>query len=470
MNSIIVWGYLGLCLLIGLMKFPKIKTLRQYAMGTSSFSTLILSLSMMAALIGTADTIGTAEKGFSMGAVFIITSVIQFARWYLMGKFVGPSIPYMRVRGCITLVDMMYFMYGKLGRILGVTSIFCEVFLLAIYYKAAAFILERYLGIDFKYAAFAITVIVAMYSVFGGMNAIIITDVLQFFIFVVCFPIIFIIGVMSIDISSLFKSLPMEKTHITEDNLVDLFTMSVFTLVPPVALSYIQRLLMCEGEKQAQLVCQVTGLFSTFFIFMMGTIGLISYGMNPDLKSDEALFYFIDYSVPPFIIGFVAISFLAVIMSTASSFLNSINVVIMKDIVTPLFPVVKKKKFELLITKIIGFLVVVVAYNMIFVKEHVLDTLWMLCNFYDPFITIPLLMALGGCRIKNQHYKYVVIITLTSLMIAYYFHGNFDTLTFTVGTIVSIISTFAFRDRSINKFDHSPEFLHKSEDVELKVA
>ncbi len=471
MNSIIIWGYLGICLLIGLIKLPSIKSLREYAMGSIKFSTLALSLSMMASLIATEETIGTAEKGFSMGGAFIATSVMQFVRWQIMGSLVAPAVPYMRSRGCMTLVDMMYFMYGKIGRVFGVMSILCEVMLLAMYYKAAAFILERYLNINFEYGAIIITLIVAMYSIFGGMNAIITTDILQFFIFIVCFPIIFILGVINIDSSSLMQSLPFDKIHITQSNVKDFVTISIFGMVPPVALSFIQRLLMCNSTKQTKIVCQFTGLFACFFIFMMSTIGLIAYGLNPDIKSDEALFFFMDYFVPAPIMGFIIMSFLAVIMSTASSFLNSINVVLMRDIVSTILPKVKNSKSELMITKVIGLCVVILAYNMIFVKEHLLDALWFLANFYDPFITMPLLMALAGHRTKVQHYKYLVVITSVSLSIAYYFNGDFDTVTYTVGIIVSMICSLLFKDKSIQKFDQAPEFDHKSNDEEeFKIA
>jgi SSS family solute:Na+ symporter len=454
----VVWAYLIICIILGFAGVPKMRTLRDYAFGTGQFSTTMLSLSMMATLIDSYNTMGTSEKAYSMGMIFALTSIFQIVRWNIMGSFLGPAVPFLRSQGCITLIDMMRFFYGKFGRYIGFFLIVCELMFLSVYYKSAAFILNKYLNMSFEYAAMIVTCVIALYCIFGGMHAIVVTDVIQFFIFVIVFPIIFLWGIINIDVSAALNALPFEKTHITRDNLPELISLAAYFSLPVIGLPFTQRVLMCNSVQQSKTVCQATGFFACFFTMMMSIMGMISYGMNPDINSANALFYFVDHAVPAAVTGFVAITFLAVIMSSASSTLNAINVAIVKDVIEPLFPVVKEKSKELLATKIIGVVVVFTSFHFIFVDEHILDTLWTIANFYDPIVTIPFLMALGGIRIKSKHYKYLTIIASCTVLIARYFHGSFDTMTFCVGIVVSAIILLILRDKSIGRLDRSPDY------------
>lgn len=454
-ESIVVWLYLALCILLGFIGIPKMRTLKDYAVGNGQFSTTVLAISMMAACIDSFDTIGNAEKGFSMGATFIGAGILQFARWYIIGSLLAPALPSLKSQGCMTLVDIMGSFYGKLGRYVGTATLLFALVLLSIYYKSAAFILERYLHMDFKYAAAIVTSVIALYCIFGGVHAIVVTDVVQFFIFAICFPVIFIWGILNMDVSAALDALPYEKTHITSEDLPTFLSLCVHTILPILGLPYIQRLLMCEKPSQIRLICNATGVFDCAFLLMLSFIGLVVFGLNPEIKSDEALFFFIDHSVPTPIIGVIAVAFLAVIMSTASSFLNSLNIIIVKDIINPLLPIVKEKNLELLATKIVGVVVVFISFNLIYIKEHIIDTLWMMDNFYDPFVTIPFIMALLGIRIKAEHYKYVIINSTIALLIARYFHDDFDTITFTAGVFTSLATIILLRDKKIQKFQTS---------------
>lgn len=457
-NSMIVWSYLIICIILGFAGVPKMRTLRDYAFGTGQFSTTMLSISMMATLIDSYSTIGISEKAYSMGTVFAITSLFQIVRWHIMGSFLGPAVPYLRMKGCISLIDMMRFFYGRFGRYIGFFLIICELMFLSVYYKSAAFILNKYLNMPFEYAAMIVTCVIALYCIFGGMHAIIVTDVVQFFIFVIIFPIIFFWGMMNIDVVAAWRALPFEKTHITSDNLPSLFSLAVYFSLPVIGLPFTQRVLMCNSIQQSKTVCQATGFFACFFTLMMSMMGVVSYGINPGIESAQALFYFVDHAVPAAVTGFVAITFLAVIMSSASSTLNAINVTIVKDVVEPLFPGVKEKSKELLATKIIGVAVVFISFHFIFVDEHILDTLWSIANFYDPIVTIPFLMALGGIRIKPQHYKYLTIIASATVVIARHFHGTFDTITLCAGIVVSALALILLRDKTIEKMAPSRDY------------
>lgn len=463
-SSMIAWAhlvvfiYLVICVILGFVGVPKMKTLRDYAIGSKQFSTLILSISMMATLIDSYCTMAVSEQAFLMGAIFAVSSVFQIVRWHILGALLGPAVPYLRMRGCFTLIDIMRFFYGRGGRYVGWFLILCELMFLSAYCKSAAFILNKYLHMSFEYAAIVVTSVIALYCIFGGMHAIVVTDVVQFFIFVIIFPIIFSYGLVNIDVSAAWRAIPFEKTHITTGNLPELVGLAIYSSVPVTGLPFIQRVLMCKSIQQAKTVCQATGFFASFFVMMISIIGMIVYGMNPDMRSADTLFYFVDHAVPAAVTGFVVINFLALIMSSASSTLNAINVAVTKDVIEPPFPIIKEKNRELLATKIIGVVIAFTAFHLIFVDDHMLGTLWLIANFYDPIVTIPFLMALGGIRTQSEHYKYLALITACAVLAARYYHGSFDALTFCVGIVASAVTLLMLRDKSIGRMDCSRDY------------
>ena len=119
---------------------------------------------------------------------------------------------------------------------------------------------------------------------------------------------------------------------------------------------------------------------------------------------------------------------------------------------------IKEKRRELLATKVVGVIVVLISFNLIFANESIIDMLWTWDNFYIPIVGVPFLMALAGIRIKSKDYKYVAFIVPSAVLAARYFHGAFDTVTFCVGIATSAITILLLRDKSIGKMDRSPDY------------
>lgn len=458
-NLVMVWTYLGLCMFLGFAKVPKMHSLKDYALGSGQFSTSVLILSMIATFVDPFCTTGIAERGYSMGLLFALPLLGIVVIWTVMAHLMSKAIVYLRKHNCMTLSDILCFYYGHWGKYVCVLTILPAIAILSIFYKSAAFILEKYLNMPFEHAAIIVTTVIALYSIFGGMHAVVITDVAQFFIFMTVLPAIIIYGFINLDIATAWNAIPNEKIYISSDEVPMFISLIIQNLMPLTGLPFIQRTLMCKNAYQVKTMLNISGVFACIFLFGMAIIGMIVYGMNPNIKSDNALFYFIDHAVPQSVIGFVAVSFLAIIMSSASASLNAVNVVLIKDIIIPIFPSVKNKGREVLVAKLVGIAIVLLSFNMIFVKDHIFDMLWTINNFWDPFITVPFVLGLAGIRMQPRYFKYVVIFATAALMIARYFHDSFDTITLCAGVGASILSIIAFRDKSIAEDEKSYDYI-----------
>ena len=471
-NLMIIWAYLTLCLILGFFRIPVMKSLRDYAVGSTKFNTMILIAATVATAIGPEETLGTSEKAFSLGVLYLIPIVLSPIKWHIMGSVFSPWVSYLQKQNCLTLVDVMQFLYGKWGRYVCYVGVLVSIGYLSVLYKGAAFVLEHYVNIPSVYGAIIVATCIAIYSILGGIHAVVVTDTVQFFVFILIIPMLVIYGLCSIDTTAILAQVPYEKINIDFSNKELLISLIIYgCIIPYTGFPFIQRGLMCSSPKQALRVFQTSGIVSAFFLFIMGSIGILVSGMNPDLKSDNAILYFIDHTAPIYLIGFIAVSFLAVIMSTASSFLNAISIICVKDIMKPYLPkILNSDKKELFAVQLIGVVIAITSLCMSFTEEHIVNILWTLDNFWDPMVSIPLLMALCGIRVKSGKFRTVIAVTFISILISRFMHGSFDTITLCVGAFTSMTMIFFYKDKHSTKMAMYEDIVEIDDNAMQKIA
>jgi len=175
--------------------------------------------------------------------------------------------------------------------------------------------------------------VVILYSSFGGAWAVIQTDMLQFVFLGVLLPVALLIGLNAVGgPNNLLDQVPAAHLTVLGDYtpLQFLTPFCAFllgeTLVPP----YAPRTFSTPDSRHARIGFTMAGFFSFFFYFTSASLGLIALVLYPDIKSDEALPTVVVNLMPIGVLGLVIAALLAVVMSTASSYLNSTAVVLKK--------------------------------------------------------------------------------------------------------------------------------------------
>src|SRR5918999_5956741 len=246
--------------------------------------------------------------------------------------------------------------------------------------------------------------VVLLYSTTGGVWAVIQTDVLQFVFLGVFLPVTLIIGLIKVGgPAELMTSVPDAHLSFMGTWTAGLFA-SVFlafllgeTLVPP----YTQRAFSTPDPANARKGYVMSGVFAFFFFFVSASIGLVALALYPDISPDQAVPTVVKNLVPVGLVGLVVAALLAVVMSTASSYLNSIAVVFVKDIYQPFVnPQVSAQK-KLWLERGLSLGVGVVATLFALSVPSIVDALLYSYTFWAPTIVIPLLAAvLLGSRAK----------------------------------------------------------------------
>lgn len=406
LDYLIVLIYLASILALGVFTSRGISNLQQYAVANRAYPAWIVFATLSASFIGGGYTLGNAEKVFAYGLVNV------FALWgfsfkeIFVAKFIAPRMG--QFRDCISAGDIMFKAYGKTGKIItGVFSVMLCMGIVGAQVGAIGYVFEVFLDMPRLWGILLGCSIVIIYVTIGGMKAVVITDIVQFGILVIGIPLALIFGIASVGgTKPLIQALPTD--HLTLLGQMPLLAfISLFltfvlgeTLVPP----YLQRLLIGKDAKAVTRGTLWSGLFSIPFFFITGSIGLVALVLAPDLNPNLAIPFVVESVLPVGIRGLVVAAIISVVMSSADSFLNSAAVSFSNDIVKPLSSQPMPVKQELLMTKIVTFMVGVLAVYFALSIQSVLDILIYAYQFWAPIVLIPLVAALFNYRAPSRHF------------------------------------------------------------------
>jgi SSS family solute:Na+ symporter len=236
----------------------------------------------------------------------------------------------------------------------------------------------------------------------GGMRAIVLTDVIQFFVLGIGIPVALILGIIKAGgPSAVISSVPashfaIPATGMTIAGFVSLFLTFLLgeTLVPP----YVQRLFIGKNSKHTARGTWYSGWFSIPFFAITGLIGLVALSLKPDLDPNLAMAYVIQEALPLGLRGVVVAGVISIVMSSADSFLNGASTGCVKDIIIPLRRKSLEPRTELILAKLVnagtGILAVVFAIKI----SSILDILILAYNFWAPIILVPLAAVFLGTK------------------------------------------------------------------------
>lgn len=447
----LVISYLVICLVLGLVKFDQIKTLKDYTLGARPFTTTVLIATTFATAISAHKTIGSVGKAYSMGLSFILSMFLVPVGWFIMARLLSKNLHFFHNKGFLTLGEIMEYWYGKGGRWL--TSICAVAFTIGITASgsiAVGKLFNYFFSINENVAMVLALAVVTIYSISGGIRAVAITDVFQFLIFFVALPIACAIGYNDIGgYKQIFNSLPESHLTIDSDNLSLFLGMAGFALVPNADIPFIQRALVSANTHQLKSTFNAVAILMFPLFLIISLIGLMAYIYNPGIDPDTAMFYFVQNYLPSGIIGLMIAGILAIVMSTQDSFLNSTSTLIARDVCKQIWPHISDER-ELLIARFSCVFISTMSIGLLFVSHNILDLLWFIANFWDPLVIVPFLGCLLGIKVNKKRFFIVPIMVLIGEFITKQFTGVFDSRSFTIGLIVSAIGIFLIRSNEKN--------------------
>lgn len=449
-DFLILVCYLVVCCSIAFYKMWGVKTIREYAIGGKSITSGMLVATFFATSIGGGRSLSALEHVYMTGITFSIALLLQPVMWLLMSKFFATArLMEFKRAGCLSISDIMEYLYGTPGRwVSNISGIFISVAMNAVQVVALGHLFETFFGMDLVTSTGIVFGIICVYSMCGGMRAIVISDTLQALIIIIALPIVCFWSYYEIGgVSGAMKVLPREFFFpVWEMKAILSLIATALLMIGVMNGTYIQRLLMADNPTELKRV-----FTSLFFSYIPLSVILVALGIAvrvkySDIDPSSGFYHLVDQYFAPGMRGFIIVGIFAVIMSASYSWLNTASVLCAHDIYKKLYPSVTQKS-ELRIARISVPFIGMIACLIAFYSKSSMSVLHTVgSNFFTPIIYVPLLAGFSGLVSKPGTFITSALCGMTSVLISAYVSAhlngseqlfNFDAASNAIGVIFS---------------------------------
>jgi SSS family solute:Na+ symporter len=361
LDLIIIIVYLLGILATGILVVRKQKmTSTNYFLAGRSLNWVLVGAALFASNISTIHLVGLASAGFQDGivqgnfewmATFILILLgLVFAPFYFKNKI-------------STLPEFLEKRYSPLSRgLLAFLAIVGALFMhIGISLYAGAVVFENFFGINIWISIFIISGITAIYTVIGGLKAVVVTETIQTVILILGTAVMAVLAVMALPEHGI-HSLADLKAAVKPDQLVLLRSAesspklpwySILLGYPIIGIWYwcadqtiVQRVLGAKSLRDAQIGPIFAGFIKILPVFLMVIPGILAYVLFGDIINDpdDALPTLITELLPTGLKGLLSAALLAALMSTIAAALNSSATLVSVDIVKRLRPETTDRK------------------------------------------------------------------------------------------------------------------------------
>jgi len=349
LDLIIIIAYLLGIMFVGIFSVRRMKLTSQgYFLAGRSLKWGMVGAALFASNISTIHLVGLAASGYREGLVWGNFEWMATFTLILLGLVFAPFYFKSRIS---TLPEFLERRYGPASRIfLAFMAIVGALFIhigLSLYAGAAVF--KQFFGIDVVTSIVIISLITAIYTVLGGLKAVVVTEAIQTVLLVfgaVVITVLAILALPDIGVNSLadLKSAvrPEQLSMIRSDNASGLAWYAVLLGYPILGIWYwcsdqtiVQRVLGARSQKDAQLGPLFAGFLKILPVFIMVLPGVLGYVLFKDLigsDPNQTLPVLINQLIPSGLKGLIAAGLLAALMSTIAAALNSSATLVAVDI------------------------------------------------------------------------------------------------------------------------------------------
>ena len=309
---------------------------------------------------------------------------------------------------------------------------------------ATGYIFNYFLGMSHLNGILIGMGVLVCYSTFGGVRAVALTDVFQFFVFFVAIPVACIFALDDIGgFEGLVEKLPPDHLTIdlTSQNIWLFLSLMIYNLTPLVGGAFIQRFLIAQNSKQLIKSLKIIASVHLPLTIVICLIGFIMKANAPDIDPSTAFMYFVERYLYVGIKGLMIAGMLAVIMSTADSWLNYASILCAHDVCKRLFPDISDKQ-ELNIARLSTLGIGIVGIFIALKGKGIMELVWAADNFWIPLITVPLSAGFLKFRTNSKSFIASSVVAVSFTCLGAYIEGTFATISLVLGLIGSTIGLF----------------------------
>jgi len=329
-------------------------TANEYFLAGRSLGWVMVGAALFATNISTIHLVGLAASGYNEGMVWGNFEWMASFCLILLGLVFAPF--YFRNR-ISTLPEYLEKRYSPGSRtflafmaVLGALLIHIGM---SLYAGAAVF--QQFFGIDVIWSILVIAIITSIYTVLGGLRAVVVTETVQTLVLLVGAVLVTVLALLALpehgihsfaEFKGALKPDQFSMIHPlrgADGSLNELSWVSVILGYPILGIWYwcadqtiVQRVLGARSQRDAQIGPLFAGFLKILPVFLMVLPGVIGYVLFADIIGDDAnqtLPVLINELVPAGLKGLITAGMLAALMSTIAGALNSSATLVAVDIV-----------------------------------------------------------------------------------------------------------------------------------------
>lgn len=405
-DYIIVIVYLIVVFLVGVYFYFKNKNREDYYVGGRGIKPFHVGLSVVATDVGGGFSIGLGGLGYVIGlsASWLLFTGLLGA--WLAAVLIIPKLKLLdKKHGMLTYPDFLRQKYG--GKVALVAALISGIGymgftggqVLAGAKLASGTLFENIpWDIDpFLFSILLISTVILLYTVLGGLKAVIYTDTVQWLILI--FGLVFLAIPLSLykigGFAPLYELLPDNFLTLTNVSFVQIVNWMV-TIIPIwlIAMTLYQRMYATKDVKDAKKAWYIAGVFEYPIMAFMGAfLGMISRIYFPDVDPEMGLPLLIKTALPIGITGLIVAAYFSAIMSTADSCLIASSGNFVNDIIERYFLKNPSHKLMMRISQIFTLLIGALTIYIAISFESVLDIILQAYAFMVAGLFIPTLAA-----------------------------------------------------------------------------
>ena len=339
-DYIIIAAYFVLVTYLGYYAMKRVSNFDDYAVAGRSMPMPIFFAAIAATLCGGGATIGRISFMHTTGIIvfFALSGVV--INQIFSGLYISERV-HNAGKNIYSLGDLYGLYYGPSGRLL--SSIFAFIFCVGAFgvqILAMGSILQTATGISLIPAALIASLVTLMYTWWGGILAVTLTDAVQYVIIIIG---VTLCGYLAIDHLGGFDAM-MGILYANPNFATNLEPLAGWGLVSFLGLFFsfllgefcapyfIQRYASTKSAKDSKSGLLIFGVHWVFFMATTAAIGLASMAIQPDVKPDLAFTNLIRDILPAGATGLVFGALLAAVMSTGAAMINTSSVIYTRDI------------------------------------------------------------------------------------------------------------------------------------------
>jgi SSS family solute:Na+ symporter len=313
-----------------------------FAIGTSLFATNISSEHFIG-LAGSGATTGLAVGHFEWLAVFMVLTL----GWVFTPFYLRSAV--------FTMPEFLERRYGPACRwYLTTVSVLAYIFTkISVSLYAGALLLETLLGWDFYTSAVVMVIATGVYTVAGGLAAVIYTELVQAIILLGGAIVLTVLGLVEVGgwgalrarVPPDFFSMIRPMSH------PDFPWTGIFFGAPILGLWYwctdqamVQRVLGAKNEAHARAGTMLAGFLKITPVFVLVLPGLIAKALYSDVTGDNAYPIMVLRLLPSGLTGLMVAALMAALMSSLSATFNSSSTLVTFDVYRKLRPAATEKQ------------------------------------------------------------------------------------------------------------------------------